>query len=123
MGSEGKEVTVEIQMEEGDPLGAKPNENLVITYIQPDTLAYGKLQEGDRVVSVNNNQPRDLRHFFDLIRHAGRSGCATLKVVRDQKAQEELNQIPKERAQKIQIHGGWSYKVSFGFLAFHTFFI
>jgi hypothetical protein len=68
------------------------------------------------VLKINNRAPKDLRHFYDLLRFAGRTGVATLLIHRDEQAQQDLkqmvNEIPKERQEKIQIRDGWTYKVS-----------
>lgn len=110
-----KEVTVNIIMEEGDVLGATPSENLVITRIQADTLADGKLQEGDRIVKVNNIAPKELAHFYRLVVAASRKGHLAMVVCRDEKTQEVLKdskiQVPQERIGNLRIRDGFHYKL------------
>lgn len=44
MANAEKTIDVQIDMEEGEPLGATPNDKLVITKIQSGTIAEGKLR-------------------------------------------------------------------------------
>ena len=46
-------IEVRIDMEEGEPLGATPNDKLVITKIQAGTIAEGKLR-----VSFRSTTPK-----------------------------------------------------------------
>ena len=87
----------------------------MITRIQPGTLAEGKLQEGDKILKVNNSEPTDSHHFYRLISAAARKGHVELLVRRDKKAQEVIkdsfSQVPKERMSNLRIRDGCHYKV------------
>ncbi|KAI1713837.1 PDZ domain containing protein [Ditylenchus destructor] len=64
------EEIVELEMEENDWLGATVNEKLIVTKVQPMTLAEGKLKEGYRIVKINNEPVKDRDHFYELLRAA-----------------------------------------------------
>ncbi|KAI6211891.1 hypothetical protein M3Y96_00482200 [Aphelenchoides besseyi] len=104
------QMIVEIPMEEGEPLGATPNEKLVITKVQPGTVADGKLKMGDQVLMLNNTKVEDKNHFFNLLRYA--PPVAILHIIRDEKRAEELEakvHIPADRAKFIQRRDGFEY--------------
>jgi len=99
-------------MEEGDPLGATPNDKLVIIKVQPGTLAEGHLKVGDQVIKVNGTMVRDNNHFYQLLRFA--PPLARITVVRDHKKAEELEakmNIPEDRARFIQRRDGYNYQL------------
>ncbi|KAI6238031.1 hypothetical protein M3Y99_00730100 [Aphelenchoides fujianensis] len=107
---EPKETVIEIPMEDGEPLGATPNDKLVITKVQPGTVAEGKLKMGDQVVKLNNTKVTDTNHFFNLLRYA--PPVAIIHVIRDEKKAEELEarvHIPADRAKFIQRRDGFEY--------------
>ncbi|VDN38054.1 unnamed protein product [Gongylonema pulchrum] len=108
-----KEISVAIPMEEGDPLGAVPNDKLVIVKVQPGTLADGKLKVGDQVLKLNDTMVQSCDHFFQLLRFA--PPCATLTLVRDEQKAAELEakmHIPPERAKFITRRDGYAYFVA-----------
>jgi hypothetical protein len=111
----GEIVIVEIPMDEGDPLGATPDAHLVIIQVQKETLADGRLQVGDKIVSVNDREPKDAPHFFHLLNASAREqNKAVLRVRRDSSRATELNahnMIPAERARFIQRREGFLYKM------------
>ncbi|KAF1749949.1 hypothetical protein GCK72_016494 [Caenorhabditis remanei] len=112
MGSE-KMIEVRIDMEEGEPLGATPNDKLVITKIQAGTIAEGKLRIGDQVKNVNGVACKDCNDFFRALRFA--APCARIMVVRDEKKAEELEarvHIPADRAKIIQRREGYTYELA-----------
>ena len=111
--AEAQVFDVEIQMEEGEPLGATPNDKLIITKVQSGTLADGKLKIGDQVLAVNGQKIADTNTFFRALRFA--PPVATLKVCRDTKKLEELEQrchIPPDREKLIQRRDGYAYFVA-----------
>ncbi|EFO21591.1 hypothetical protein LOAG_06900 [Loa loa] len=111
--SMAKEISVAIPMEEGDPLGAVPNDKLIIVKVQPGTLAEGNLKIGDQVLKLNNTVVRDCDHFFQLLRFA--PPCATITLVRDEKKAAELEakvHIPPDRAKLITRRDGYMYFVA-----------
>ncbi|KAM3727990.1 InaD-like protein [Dirofilaria immitis] len=108
-----KEISVAIPMEEGDPLGAVPNDKLVIVKVQPGTLADGNLKIGDQVLKLNDTIVQNCDHFFQLLRFA--PPCATITLVRDEKKAAELEakiHIPPERAKFITRRDGYIYFVA-----------
>uniref|UniRef100_A0A0R3S1Q8 PDZ/DHR/GLGF domain protein n=1 Tax=Elaeophora elaphi TaxID=1147741 RepID=A0A0R3S1Q8_9BILA len=108
-----KEISVAIPMEEGDPLGAVPNDKLVIVKVQPGTLSEGKLKIGDQVLKVNDTVVQNCDHFFQLLRFA--PPCATIVLVRDEKKAAELEakvHIPPDRAKLITRRDGYMYFVA-----------
>ena len=113
MSEEPKTFEVQIDMEEGEPLGASPNDKLIITKIQTGTLAEGKLKVGDQILAVNGIKVTDTTTFFRALRFA--PPCAILKICRDMKKVEELEQrchIPPEREKLIQRRDGYAYWVA-----------
>uniref|UniRef100_A0AAF5PSS0 PDZ domain-containing protein n=2 Tax=Wuchereria bancrofti TaxID=6293 RepID=A0AAF5PSS0_WUCBA len=108
-----KEIVVVIPMEDGDPLGAVPNDKLVIVKIQQGTLADGKLKVGDQILKVNDTIVRDTDHFYQLLRFA--PPVASIILVRDAKKAAELEakvHIPPERARLIIRRDGYTYFVA-----------
>ncbi|KAK6725917.1 hypothetical protein RB195_004314 [Necator americanus] len=101
---------IEIPMEEGEPLGATPNDKLVITKVQEGTIADGKLKIGDQITKVNGQPITDQNSFFKALRYA--PPVARLTIIRDQKKAEELEariRIPEARAKLIQRRDGYVY--------------
>ncbi|VDN60221.1 unnamed protein product [Dracunculus medinensis] len=116
-----KKITVVVPIENGEPLGAIPDEKLVINSVQPGTIADGKLKVynialgkiddpkslivlkvGDQILKLNNTDIKGLNHFFHLLRFAPPS--AELLILRDEKKAEELAakiNIPTERTKYI----------------------
>ncbi|KAK5980106.1 Sperm Meiosis PDZ domain containing protein, partial [Trichostrongylus colubriformis] len=111
MASEGGgQMDIEISIEEGEPLGATPNDKLVITKIQSGTIADGKLKIGDQILKVNGQPIADQNNFFRALRFA--APLARITIIRDQKKAEELEarfQIPEARAKLIQRRDGYIY--------------
>ncbi|ULT89454.1 hypothetical protein L5515_007973 [Caenorhabditis briggsae] len=108
-----KMIEVRVDMEEGEPLGATPNDKLVITKIQPGTIAEGKLRIGDQVKEVNGVKCKDCNDFFRALRFA--APCAKIIVNRDDKKAEELEarvHIPADRAKIIQRREGYVYELA-----------
>lgn len=114
--SGGKIIEVSIPMEEGDPLGATPDDKMIIIQIQKDTLADGKLEVGDHILSVNSRPPADVKQFYHLLNVAARErGETVLRIRRDEAKAKELeihNQIPANRGNFIKRREGYLYKVS-----------
>lgn len=108
--SENGQMEIEIPMEEGEPLGATPNDKLVITKIQGGTIAEGKLKIGDQILKVNGQPISDQNNFFKALRFA--PPVARLTIIRDKKKAEELEsriRIPEDRAKLIQRRDGYMY--------------
>uniref|UniRef100_A0A914ELG5 PDZ domain-containing protein n=1 Tax=Acrobeloides nanus TaxID=290746 RepID=A0A914ELG5_9BILA len=114
-GNHGEIMVVEVPMAEGDPLGATPDRQLVIIQIQTNTLADGKLLVGDKILSVNNRAPKNMREFYHLLNVAAREqDKAILRIRRDANKAKELdahNLIPADRARYIQRRAGFLYKL------------
>ncbi|CAD5225151.1 unnamed protein product [Bursaphelenchus okinawaensis] len=105
-----KEKIINIDIEEGEPLGATPNDKLIIVRVQAGTLAEDKLKVGDQIVKINDTTIRDTNHFFQLLRFA--PPCARLQIIRDENKAAELEakvHIPPERAKFIQRRDGFEY--------------
>ncbi|KAL3990156.1 PDZ domain (Also known as DHR or GLGF) family protein [Acanthocheilonema viteae] len=105
-----KEISIAIPMEEGDPLGAVPNDKLIIVKVQPGTLAEGNLKIGDQVLKLNGTIVQNCDHFFHLLRFA--PPCATITLVRDENKAAELEAkvlIPPDRAKLITRRDGYIY--------------
>ncbi|KAF8383655.1 hypothetical protein PRIPAC_72797 [Pristionchus pacificus] len=108
----GKEMTIEIPMEEGEPLGATPNDKMIVTKVQAGTVSEGKLKIGDQILRVNDTVIKDTHHFFALLRFA--PPCARLAIFRDEKKAEELASrvhIPADRERNITRRDGFSYEL------------
>lgn len=106
-------IEIRIDMEEGEPLGATPNDKLVITKIQSGTISEGKLRVGDQVKKVNDLDCKDANDFFRALRYA--APLARILVVRDEKKAEELEarvHIPEDRARIIQRREGYVYEMA-----------
>ncbi|GMS98909.1 hypothetical protein PENTCL1PPCAC_21084, partial [Pristionchus entomophagus] len=110
--NDGKEMTIDIQMEEGEPLGATPNDKMIVTKVQAGTISERKLKVGDQILRVNDTVIKDTRHFFAQLRFA--PPCARLAIFRDEKKAEELTSrlhIPADREPNITRRDGFSYEL------------
>ncbi|CAI4225215.1 unnamed protein product [Auanema sp. JU1783] len=110
---DNKCVTVTFPIDEGEPLGATPNEKLVITRVQKDSIAYDKLKIGDQIQELNGKKVTDCNHFFKLLRTAPPE--ATITLIRDEKKAAELQSrmhIPEERAKTLIRRDGFSYLIA-----------
>ncbi|CAI2318104.1 unnamed protein product [Caenorhabditis sp. 36 PRJEB53466] len=108
-----KQIEIGIEMEEGEPLGATPNDKLVITKIQAGTISEGKLRIGDQVKKVNGVECKDTNDFFRALRYA--APLARITLIRDEKKAEELEarvNIPEDRARIIQRRDGYVYELA-----------
>uniref|UniRef100_A0A0N4Z4U3 PDZ domain-containing protein n=1 Tax=Parastrongyloides trichosuri TaxID=131310 RepID=A0A0N4Z4U3_PARTI len=107
------ELVVSIPMEEGDPLGATPNERLIIVKIQPGTLAEGNLHIGDHIIALNGTKLKDHNHFYHLLRFA--PPMANITVIRDDKKSQDMLAkitIPHERERNIMRREGYIYQLA-----------
>lgn len=113
MAVNGQELTVDIQLEEGEPLGATPNDKLTITKVQPGTAAEGRLNVGDQILKINGFPLTDSNDFFRRLRFA--PPMARLTILRGgEKAKELLERvhIPTDREKLIQRRDGYSYELA-----------
>jgi hypothetical protein len=103
-----QEINIDLMMEEGDPLGATPDEHLIIQRVQTGTIADGKLQVGDKILKIKGIRIRDLRHFFQLLRYA--PPHATLTILRHARTQAPVDtSIPEDRKKNITPRSGFKY--------------
>ncbi|KAL7076310.1 hypothetical protein ACQ4LE_004170 [Meloidogyne hapla] len=60
-------MTVQIPLEEFEPLGARPNDGLVITDVQEGSPASGHLLVGDTILTVNGRKISNLKNFYQVM--------------------------------------------------------
>jgi len=102
------EMIIEIPMEEGEPLGATPDEHLIIQRIQSQTIAEGKLMIGDQILKIRGINIRDLNHFYQLMRYA--PPLANFTILRNvHKVPAIDSNIPPEREKIINRRSGFIY--------------
>uniref|UniRef100_A0AC35THJ9 PDZ domain-containing protein n=1 Tax=Rhabditophanes sp. KR3021 TaxID=114890 RepID=A0AC35THJ9_9BILA len=105
-----KTITITIPMEEGDPIGATPNERMVIVKVQPNTLSDGKIQIGDKILTLNGAIVKDPNHFYNLLRFVRNE--ASITVERDDNRSQKMHgkiMIPADRMRNIQNRDGYLY--------------
>ncbi|CAJ0945714.1 unnamed protein product, partial [Mesorhabditis belari] len=109
----GKEMEIEILIEEGEPLGATPNDKLTITKVQEGTVAEGHLQVGDQILKLNGFPLNNANDFFRRLRFA--PPVARLTILRGGEKARELAtrvHIPADREKLIQRRDGYAYELA-----------
>uniref|UniRef100_A0A0N5B6B4 PDZ domain-containing protein n=1 Tax=Strongyloides papillosus TaxID=174720 RepID=A0A0N5B6B4_STREA len=103
-------ITFEVPVEDGEPLGGTPNENLIIVKIQKGTIGEKFLQVGDQIISVNNIPVKNTDHFYELLQYIDTKFYLTIS--RDDKRTNEMLsriQIPEDREKNILRKDGYVY--------------
>ncbi|KAF7638561.1 PDZ domain-containing protein [Meloidogyne graminicola] len=110
-------MTVQIPLEEFEPLGARPNDGLVITDVQEGSPASGNLRVGDTILSVNGRKISNLKSFYQIMGIA--HPTATIEIRRP-RTNEELppevrtdpsDNLPVEIRSAITRRNGYHYSL------------
>ncbi|KAI1705824.1 PDZ domain-containing protein [Ditylenchus destructor] len=107
-----REMEIQVPIEEDEPLGATPDDNLVIARVQAQTPADGKLQVGDRILAINSKPIENRDEFYKKLRRA--NPVAYIRVSRPTTEQaagatKDEQGIPPEREKLIEPRAGFVY--------------
>jgi len=105
-----QELTIEIPLDEGEPLGATPNEALSVIRIQANTAAENRLRVGGRITHIKGIQLKDIGHFYQLLRYAHPTAHLTIVRPDAPAAPAQDADIPENRKAFFVPQNGFTYK-------------
>ncbi len=104
-----KEISLEMERDEGQPLGIYVDDQLVVTRVMSYSLTDGLLQLGDVVKAVNGKPVKDKEQLYQYLRRA--FPMLQLNVIRDssRKAQLESSLLPVDLEKLVRRRAGFEY--------------
>uniref|UniRef100_A0A0N4Z6Q6 PDZ domain-containing protein n=1 Tax=Parastrongyloides trichosuri TaxID=131310 RepID=A0A0N4Z6Q6_PARTI len=103
-------ITFEVPLDDGEPLGATPNERMIVVKIQKGSIADKFLHVGDQLIALNEIPLKDPDHLYELLQYVDTKMRLTIK--RNDKRTEDMLakiQIPEDREKNILKRDGYSY--------------
>lgn len=106
-------MTVPITLDENEPLGARPNDALVVVDVQEGSPASGQLKVGDTIRGVNGRPVKNLRNFYQNMRVAHPIARIEIKrpLTKEETPVEVNDNLPYEIRNSFARRPGYHYEL------------